>query len=222
MTLNLLKNSSASGPISAPNDAVAEANHRIANNLALVASLVRMQARDLQTNAPGVGNQGVQLLLEEIGGRIETIGRLHRLLVQGCSGFVDLTAYLNEISEAVVSSLAFAGKARLAHVSDRATMVPAECALPVGLIVGELVTNAVKYAHPTGVSGRIAVGYRVLPSVIVVEVSDDGVGLPEGFDAATDGGLGLQLVRSLAVQLGATLDFIDREAGLTVTLSVPR
>jgi len=91
----------------------------------------------------------------------------------------------------------------------------------VGLIVGELVTNALKYAHPAGVFGEIIVGCTDAGDRLVIEVADDGVGLPEGFDAAKNAGLGLRLVHSLAEQLRATLMFNDSGTGLSVTPLVP-
>jgi two-component sensor histidine kinase len=97
-------------------------------------------------------------------------------------------------------------------------MVRADQATPVALIVSELVTNALKYAHPTGVAGRIQVSCRSVGGGLVVEVTDDGVGLSETFDPHTDGGLGFRVVRGLARQLGAKLVYESGGIGLTVRL----
>ena len=80
----------------------------------------------------------------------------------------------------------------------------AERALSYGFIVTELVINAVKYAHPAGAPGRIDVRRRAAGrDAIVLSVTDDGVGLPEGFDPEIDGGLGFRSVHSMARRLGA-------------------
>ena len=92
----------------------------------------------------------------------------------------------------------------------------------MGFIIGEVVTNAVKYAHPAGVKGRIDVGCHARPEgAILVQIADDGVGLPEGFDPRRDGGLGMRMVRMRAGQLGANLAFESTSMGLTVRLLIP-
>ncbi len=203
-------------------DSVAEANHRIANNLMLVASLLRTHARSVSSQPHTFTGEEVRLLLEEVGGRIESIGRLHGLLAHGDgNAAIDVATYVRDISEATVSSIASSRAAYLSHTSTQACFLLPKQALQLGLIVGELVTNAVKYAHPTGVTGRIAVGCRRAKGAIVVEVADDGVGLPEGFDPATSGGLGFRLVRSLVEQLGAKLVYESTGTGLSVRLYVP-
>jgi two-component sensor histidine kinase len=97
-------------------------------------------------------------------------------------------------------------------------MVRPDQATPVALIVSELVTNALKYAHPAGVAGRILVSCRLTGAGLVVEVTDDGVGLSEDFDPHSDGGLGFRVVRGLARQLGADLVYESSDIGLIVRL----
>jgi two-component sensor histidine kinase len=94
--------------------------------------------------------------------------------------------------------------------------------LSIGFIVVELVTNAVKYAHPTGVAGEIKVACAQDPDgTITVAVSDDGVGLPEGMDPMKADSLGLRIVRSLAAQLGARVSFAHDALGLSCVLQIP-
>jgi two-component sensor histidine kinase len=123
------------------------------------------------------------LLLEEVGGRIETVGRLHRLFADAGHGEpLDLRQYLRDIAEAAVGSMSVAGDTSLTPILSTACLISAQHALSVGFIVGELVTNAVKYAHPAGVKGRIELSCHPRPEgAILIQVSDDGVGLPEGF-----------------------------------------
>jgi len=203
-------------------DAVAEANHRIANNLSLVAGMVRLNAREVASATEPLSKQKVGAILEEIGGRIEAIAHLHGLLASHERGQpIDLSDYLHQIAEMVVSSFTFLGRARLSYASEAACMVAPERALAIGLIIGELVTNAVKYAHPTGVPGHIAVACNNRDGAVVVEVADDGVGLPQDFDPMKDGGLGLRLVRSLAEQVKGKITFDDTGLGLSVALRIP-
>jgi two-component sensor histidine kinase len=214
--------SQLSPPPVSSSDAIAEANHRIANNLTLVASMVRMHARTLGDRGEPLTNEDVRALLEEIGTRIEQVAHLHGLMAgQEHGEAVNLSDYLRDICETVVSSLTFLGKAKLQYGSHSECAITPARALPVGLIVGELVTNAVKYAHPAGVTGDIIVSCNTFDDVVVVVVSDDGIGLPETFDPMRHGGLGLRLVRSLAAQVNAKLVFNDTGMGLSVEVHIP-
>jgi two-component sensor histidine kinase len=205
----------------APNDAlVSEAHHRVGNSLALLASIVRMQARTIINGTDAVPVADVRLLVEELGQRLEAVGRLHGRLSR-FDGPIDLVDYLREIAKSAVAGLSFAGRTHLRFDVSDACIVPAQAALLVGLAVSELVMNAVKFAHPAGVAGNLRIACHRRDDLIVVEVSDDGVGFPEGFDQAVDGQFGLQLVRSLAAQLKARLEFDDTGLGLLVRLSLP-
>jgi two-component sensor histidine kinase len=88
-------------------------------------------------------------------------------------------------------------------------------ALHAGLITAEVLTNASKYAHPSGLRVKVHVRCDTAEDgSFTVEVTDDGVGFPEGFDTNTDGGLGFQLMRALATGLGADLQFEHDSLGV--------
>ena len=133
----------------------------------------------------------------------------------------DLTKYLRGIAQSVVVSFSSAGRAHLACGSQVACFVPGHSALLVGLAVRELLVNAIKFAHPSGVTGNLMVDCKQAGDAIVVDVVDDGVGFPEGFDPMTHGELGLQFVRWLAGQLDAGLAFHDTGVGVHVILRIP-
>ena len=210
-------------PISSePDVLVSEAHHRVANNLSLIASFVRMHAGHIATRTGPVSVEDVRVLLEEVGLRVEAVAELHRRLAQiDGPASIDLTKYLRDIARSVVASLAFAGRAHLAFKASTECFIPAHAALLIGLAVSELLMNAIKYAHPSGVAGIVQISCNRAGDVIAVDVADDGVGFPEGFDPMTDGELGLQLVRSLANQLGAKLVLNDTGIGIHAMLSIP-
>lgn len=203
-------------------DLIAEANHRIANNLAMIAGLARLQAGNVRDAEDRFTGREVRLMLQEFGGRVDAVARLHRLLANpGPPASIDLVDYLRGIAEGVIATMSHAGPVDLRFNGEARCSISSKRALPLGLIVGELVTNAVKYAHPTGIAGRISVACHKCPDGrIVVEVSDDGVGLPDGLDPMESTHLGLRLVRSLAQQLGAEIAFDDDGLGLRVALSM--
>jgi len=162
----------------------------------------------------------VQLLLSDVGLRIDAIGRLHRLLSrQGGDHTVDLGAHLTEVSMIVAASF---GGVTIVNRCERGCIVSAAQAGSVALIVSELITNAAKYAHPSGIPVEIALDCKWdHEGRIKIGVSDDGVGLPEGFDPSMDGGLGMRVTRALAVQLGAKFTIATSMLGLRSTLTLP-
>ena len=224
MALELVK-ASAGGTASEPSqpDLAAEANHRVANSLSVIAGLLRMQAASISSARRNLPSEEVRLLLEEFGARLDAVSRLHRLLASSDHReAIDLAGYLQSVAEAVVASLSFAGLADLRFEGQPGCAAAPKKALWLGLIVGELVTNTVKYAHPTRIGGEINVSCHKAPGeLIIVRVSDDGVGLPDGLDPTADGHLGFRLVHMLARQLGAEITFEDDGLGLTVTVRIP-
>jgi two-component sensor histidine kinase len=199
-----------------------EAHHRIANNLALIAGFVRLQASKISKDGKPLSAADACLVLEEVEVRIQTVGRLHHLLaVREPGAQVDVAEYLRAIGGILSQSVCNTRSVDLS-CDARTCMVSPQGAALLGLIVTELVTNSVKYAHPAGTRGRVSVLCRKdRDGGVVLSVSDDGVGLPEGFDPRVDGGLGLRVIRSLADQLDAELQFDSGPLGLTVTVTAP-
>jgi two-component sensor histidine kinase len=199
-----------------------EAHHRIANNLALIAGFVRLQASRISKDGKPLTARETCLVLEEVEVRIQTVGRLHHQLAMGAPGAqVDVSEYLRSISGILSQSVCSSRSVDLS-CDARTCLVSPQGAALLGLIVTELVTNSVKYAHPAGTPGRVKILCRSdRDRGLVLSVADDGVGLPEGFDPRVDGGLGMRVIRSLAGQLDAELDFDSGPLGLTVTVVAP-
>jgi two-component sensor histidine kinase len=134
---------------------------------------------------------------------------------------VSVSAYLQRITEEIVSSLP-AAQVDLDFADDANCYVDEKTAEAIGIIAGEWVSNAVKYAHPAGVPGRIELASSRCPDgSIEIQVSDDGIGLPDNFDPASKGHEGFRLVQKLADQLGALLRSDSDELGLCMTLHIP-
>ena len=204
-------------------DFIAEANHRIANNISILANLVRTSGREAANN-PGITGKAIRQIFDELNARLEAVATLHRLLV-GCAGAptIEITSYFETLANVLTSSLALESHITLRVVAQRWWRAPPEKALPLGLMVAELVTNAIKHAHPAQVPGTVVVTCRSdSAGGLVVEVSDDGVGLPEGFDPAEGGHVGFRLLRSLAKQVDASLSFRSHQLGLQVEIRAPK
>jgi two-component sensor histidine kinase len=193
----------------------AEADHRIANSLAVIASLVRLKAAN--------GNPSVDraTFLREIAERIDTVARLHRYLAYSPSGLIRLNEYLREICESLSGALVDS-KTSFTIKCAPAIAVPFDVALPLGLITTELLTNSFKYAHPSGLPVDIAVSCtRTDKGELTLVYEDDGVGFPESFNVEENGHLGMRLIRSLSQQLGATTDWQSDPLGVRFEITVP-
>ena len=195
-----------------PDAAAVEADHRIANNLSIIAALIRSQAANLPEE-PMLPRADVRALLQETSVRIDSVGRLHRLLMhRDGHAIVDLPAYLREIADAAMCSLAGAERTEFSFDINPHYITSPKQGVAIGLLVGEAITNALKYAHPAGVAGKIQISSRESPDGrLAIEIADDGVGLPEGAfrlaDAVTEVP---QLTRDRGAQVGVVLDRQNR------------
>lgn len=185
-----------------------EVHHRVKNNLQVVSSLLDLQARQAAPAALPV--------LENSRNRVRVIALMHQLLYEaGNFAALDLGAYFQSIAALARRMLLEDAVSRLRVLVDARLVGSVELAraVPCGLIVNELVTNAIKHAFPDGRRGTITITAQETPEGRVsVAVHDDGVGLPADFAAGQAPSLGLQLVHLLADQLEATWT-ISRDAG---------
>ena len=188
-----------------------ELNHRVKNNLAIVSGVLSTQARGAQ---PLVAEE----LLKAVG-RVHSISDLHASLYKTHQTTeVNLGAYLRELCDSLSRSL-IADRGVQLKVEAPAFRVLVDHAVPVGLIVTELVTNAVKYAYPAGESGEIRVRLERRGSGAVLFIADDGAGIPDG-QAEAASGLGMRLVRSMVAQVGGEM-IVDNGPGARFEITLP-
>ena len=189
-----------------------EMSHRVKNSLTSVVGLLRVQARSAQSRA-------VKNALEDASARVATIAQVHDLLWRGAKiGFVELADFMAELRKNLAST---APGHTLAFRADPISLA-ADQAIPLGLLVNELVTNAIKYAYPGGY-GVINVAAWQNDGMLHVEVSDQGVGLPEGFDVEqARASLGFKVVTGLVRQLQGELRVShNRPSGARFLVDMP-
>lgn len=191
---------------------LAEVNHRVANSLAMVGSLVRLQGR-------ASNDDKVKAALTETQARIVAIAGVHkRLYESGEVGSVALDEYLAGLLDSLAVTMRAEGHGGSLRYDLASTKLNTDASVNVGVVVTELVTNAYKYAYP-GSSGDIRVSMRTLPSEIEILVEDDGVGRGSGQPRGT--GLGSRIVTSMAANLGTEVQYYDRKPGTAARLAVP-
>lgn len=191
-----------------------EASHRVKNSLTLVTAMLSLQMQEQSDPA-------VLRVLSDAQARITTIAQAHDKLWRGDQ--VGLVA-LGELLGDLCARLEQQAPAHRVTCDVEPLTISADMAIPIGLLVTELVTNAIKYAYADG--GTVAVTSRIDDDRLIVEVSDSGRGLPADFDptAAPARSLGMRMVTSLAKQLRAALAFEDGKPGtrVRVEMTVPR
>jgi PAS domain S-box-containing protein len=199
-----------------------EIHHRVKNNLQVIASLLELQlgeAPDPQTRAS----------VREVQGRVKSMALIHRKLYQsGDLARVSFKAYAEELAEHFASAFG-TEDVRCEVQADPQVRLNVDTAVPVGLITGELVSNALQHglaggAEGSGGGGTVTVSLRRVEGDLALRVADDGAGLPEGFDLRKTGSLGLLLVQDLAGQLDGSVRFdapAESGSGTVCTVRFP-
>jgi two-component sensor histidine kinase len=202
---------------------LAEADHRIANNLASLSGVVRLQRNSISKSGRTFTTEQVCMLLDDIEARIEVTAKLHKSLARAVNGNgVNLGNFLQEVAE-MIGTLGPEGGMDLTVDLSGHGYIDARHALHAGLITAELLTNASKYAHPAGLPVKVNLHCATKDDgSFLVEVMDDGVGFPENFDPSADGGLGFKLMRALANGLNAELQFEHDSLGVRARLVKPK
>ena len=194
---------------------LAEFDHRMKNNFAIVAGLLDMQKRRASDPATAEALEAAQL-------RVDSIARAHLHLYRGGDqpGTVEIRDYLGDLCAALSESLFLKGGIALVCDCDEAA-VPRDRAVSIGLVVNELVTNAAKHAFPGRDLGSITVTFRTKEDGWVLQVADDGVGMPATATApGPDRGLGTRLTEAFARQAGGTISTTSGPDGTMVTMAL--
>lgn len=190
---------------------LAEVNHRVANSLALVAALIRLQVSSSK-------NEDVKAALAETQARITAIAGMHRSLYTSDDvRQVEMDKYLGTLVREVQGSVNDQQGPAI-RLDAEALSLSSDRAVSVGMIVTELLTNALKYAYPPGTEGEVRVHLRRQDSgKALLSVEDDGIGWQEG-DMPKGTGLGSRIVKSMASTLGSAIQYVAKPRGTRAEL----
>jgi two-component sensor histidine kinase len=186
-----------------------ELAHRTKNNLAMISAMMRLQARRADVSAADA--------LGDMASRIQVMAQVYdHLTIRTERKVVDAKQYLTELCQHLSASISGASPVAITARADE-LYIHSEQAVPIAIILNELVTNSLKYAFPDGRPGHIHVELHV-DGELVLTVSDNGIGIrtqpPEG--------VGSRVVSLLSQQLGGTIDVENLDQGCRVTLRMPK
>jgi len=191
-----------------------EVHHRVKNNLQIVSSLLNLEASRSVNDVP-------REFLEESQRRIRSMALIHeQLYLSDDVARIDFDQYVRELADHVASSYAADSRSIPVDIDVSDVARRLDQAVPTGIIINELLSNAFKHAFPGEAEGRIRIEFRQQASDYVLRVTDNGVGFSGISPASSQQALGRRLVESLARQIHGSIDFSE-DAGLAVILRFP-
>jgi len=197
---------------------LSEIHHRVKNNLQIISSLLSLQSQFVKDPTS-------EAVFLDCQSRIKSISLIHETLYQSRNlSRIDFAAYASSLVDRLAGSYLGTSRHVTVDVPSENVYLPIDLAISCGLIVNELVTNALKYAFPDGRNGHVEIDifYDGQDQQFCLKVSDNGIGIPADVDLENPATLGLQLVTTLAQQLDAMIS-MDNMGGTTFRLyfSVP-
>lgn len=192
-----------------------EVNHRVKNSLAVVSSLIRLQARQSD-------NPELKSALEQAQERIAVVSSIHqRLYTSNEHATVDIGDFLRDIAEKTHKHMDEDGRITLRCETQEGIFLGLERGLPVALVVAEILTNSLKYAFPEGRKGEVVLSVGQENDGITIAVADTGIGMDAISSAPGGTGLGKKIINGLTRQIGAELQLTSGESGTSYRIDVP-
>lgn len=187
-----------------------EVQHRVANSLQIIASVILQSARKSQSDE-------TRTSLADAHSRVMSVAALQQQLAASRLGEVALKPYFDQLCVSVGASMIRDHNQLSLHVACDNSVVDADISVSLGLIVTELVINSLKHGYPDGRHGQITVSYHSRGPNWTLAVADDGVGMPNDAPSNTPG-LGTSIVEALANQLKARVQVAGGHPGTTVSI----
>ncbi|MDO9036245.1 MAG: PAS domain S-box protein, partial [Methanoregula sp.] len=190
-----------------------EIHHRVKNNLQIIISLVNLQMRQID-------DERLKQVMAETQNRVRAMAFVHEKLYQSEDiSHIDLANYTRFLVSHLFSFYGVDSRQVALNVDIGKIMLSIDTTIPLGLILNELISNALKHAFPNGRTGTLSITVREEDKALYLTIKDDGIGVPADFDWRNAETLGLRLVCSLVEQLDGTIE-LDRSVGTAFTIVV--
>lgn len=192
-----------------------ELHHRVKNNLQIVSSLLALQTHTIR-------DPHTLKAFQESEDRIRSMALVHEILYHSTDlSRIAMATYIRELTAHLVKSYMVDPNRIALTIQAEDVGLNVETAVPCGLMLNELVSNALKHAFPDGQPGHVAIELRRAPAEsLQLVIHDNGRGMPSAIDPTTAASLGLRLVNQLVEQLSGTLE-VERKQGTTVAITFP-
>ncbi len=192
-----------------------ELNHRVKNNLNMMRSLINLQCEELNDDQP-------KTIFRDLDVRISSISLLHEMLYKSdLSDGVSLNKYLDALCNNIFDTFTPEGSGINLSLELGEVVISSDMTLHIGLIVSEILTNAIKYGMKDRTDGLISVKLVPGGKELTLVIADDGPGLPPGFDVNALKSLGMKLVYLITDQLNGKIE-VDSTNGTRFTLHIPK
>jgi PAS domain S-box-containing protein len=193
-----------------------EVYHRVKNNLQVVSSLLELRARYVNENP----SKAKEAFADSIS-RIRAMALVHEKLYKSESLHnVDFLGYLRALAQQLLNSYAPHGRIQV-NVTGYSPPLNLDHAISLGLVFNELITNSLKYAFNSSKKGKIDIGFKVENDIILVELSDDGIGLPEKSTFTNNDTFGFRIVKLLLNQLNSQIFHVETKKGTSFRIEIP-
>ncbi|MCX6683560.1 MAG: PAS domain S-box protein [Methanoregula sp.] len=190
-----------------------EIHHRVKNNLQIIISLLNLQTRQ-------ISDENVKKVLQESQNRIRVMALVHEKLYRSDDiSQIILSEYIRNLITTLLNFYSLDRRGIAVKVEMKDIPLNIDTAIPVGLIINELVTNSLKHAFPDGRKGEISLSVQKENRILNIIFKDDGVGIPSGFDWRNAPSLGLRLIITLVEQLNGTIE-LDRNNGTSFIITL--
>lgn len=192
-----------------------EIHHRVKNNLQVISSLLSLQQRQI-TDVKA--SQAIQ----EGRDRVKAMALIHQNLYQDTDIIgVEINDYVTKLANNLVKNYQIEGNPILLNIDVEAVKLEVDTIIPLGLVINELISNALKYAFTNQTSGVITINLKLVNKTLSLFVADNGKGLPEGFAIENISSLGFRLIKAFSEKLKAKIDIQSSEKGTKISLEIP-
>jgi PAS domain S-box-containing protein len=190
-----------------------EIHHRVNNNLQILISILNLQSRNST-------DENVRVALKEALNRVRAMALVHEKLYRSADiGKIELEEYIRYLTDNLINSFEMKGRGIKFTADIQGIFLDINTAVPVGLIINELVSNSLKHAFPGGKRGEISLTITRGDALLTIVYKDTGIGIPADLDWCNAKSLGLRLIISLVEQLQGTIE-LDRSAGTAFSIVV--
>lgn len=192
-----------------------EIHHRVKNNLQVISSLLSLQQRQIT-------DVKASQALQEGRDRVKAMALIHQNLYQDTNIIgVEINDYVTKLANSLVKNYQLEGCDIQLNIHVDLVKVEVDTIIPLGLVINELISNALKYAFTNKTSGEISINMKLIGTTLTLAVADNGKGLPEGFSVENTVSLGFRLIKAFSDKLKAKLDIHSSDKGTRIALQIP-